>query len=90
MHVVQIDLTAPGLRFKVTPPSDSRETPRQTTFEFLRGEGAQVATNAHSFLPFPSSDTEAWVIGLAASDGKVYSAFEAPQQSFGSSATRPR
>lgn len=82
MHVVQIDLTAPGLRFKVTPPSGSRETTRQTTLQFLEAEGAQVAINAHFFLPFPSSDTEAWVIGLAASEGRVYSSFEAPQQSF--------
>jgi hypothetical protein len=89
MHVVQIDLTAPGLRFKVMPPSGTRETTRQTTLEFVRAEGAQVAINGHFFLPFPSSDFEAWVIGLAASDGKVYSAFESPQQNFAIVADAP-
>ena len=82
MHIVQIDLTTPGLRFKVSPPSGSREAIRQTTLEFLKAEKAQVAINAHYFLPFPSPDHDAWLIGLAASDGVVYSAFEAPEQNF--------
>jgi exopolysaccharide biosynthesis protein len=82
MHVVQIDLTAPGLRFKLTGPGGSRETIRQTTLEFLAQEHAQVAINAHFFLPFPSPDPEAWLVGIAASDGHVYSAFETPEQSF--------
>jgi exopolysaccharide biosynthesis protein len=82
MHVVQVDLTAPGLRFTLTPPSGSRETVRQTTLEFLKQEHAQVAVNAHFFLPFPSNDTDAWAIGIAASEGRVYSAFETPEQSF--------
>jgi exopolysaccharide biosynthesis protein len=82
MHIVQIDLTAAGLRFKLSPPAGSREVVRQTTTEFLRQEQAQVAVNAHFFLPFPSTDTDAWLIGLAASNGRVYSAFETPEQSF--------
>jgi exopolysaccharide biosynthesis protein len=82
MHVVQIDLTAPGLRFKLSPPSGTRETVRQTTLEFLKQEGAQVAINAHFFLPFPSTDTEAWLVGIAVSDGRAYSAFESPEQSY--------
>jgi hypothetical protein len=82
MHIVQIDLKAPGLRFKLSPPAGGREVVRQTTLEYLAQEGAQVAINAHFFLPFPSSDREAWLVGVAASEGRVYSAFEAPDQSF--------
>jgi hypothetical protein len=89
MHIVQVDLTTPGLRFKVSPPSGSRETVRQTTLEFLRTEKAQAAINSHFFLPFPSQDTESWLIGLAASEGVVYSAFEAPEQSFAIVADAP-
>jgi hypothetical protein len=89
MHIVQIDLQAPGLRFTVSPPHGSRETVRQRTVEYLRETHAQFAINAHFFLPFPSDDTDAWAIGLAASDGRVYSAFEAPAQSFALVADAP-
>lgn len=89
MHIAQIDLTAPGLRFKLSPPAGAREVVRQTTTEFLRQEGAQLAVNAHFFLPFPSTDTEAWVVGVAASEGRVYSAFETPEQSFAIVADAP-
>ena len=82
MHIVQIDLTAPGLRFTLTSPAGSRETVRQTTVDFLRQEHAQIAVNAHFFLPFPSTDTEAWLVGIAASEGRVFSGFESPDQDF--------
>jgi len=82
MHIVQIDLTAPGLRFTLSRPAGGREVVRQTTTAFLRQEGAQLAINAHFFLPFPSTDTEAWLVGIAASDGRVYSAFETPEQRY--------
>ena len=80
MHVAQIDLRAPGLRLKLSPPAGGREVVRQTTLGFMEQEHAQLAINAHFFLPFPSTDTEARVIGLAASEGRVYSAFEMPEQ----------
>src|SRR5262245_32048301 len=48
-HVVQIDLTSPGLRFKVSAPAGSREVVRQSTLDFLKSEGAQIAINAHYF-----------------------------------------
>jgi hypothetical protein len=89
MHVVQIDLTTPGLRFKLSAPSGPREVVRQTTLEFLKQEHAQIAINAHYFLPFPSLDRDAWVIGIAASDGRVYSAFESPEQSYALLADAP-
>jgi Phosphodiester glycosidase len=82
MHVAQIDLQAPGIRFKVSPPGGDREVVRQTTLEFLRQERAQLAINAHYFLPFPSADRTAWIIGLGASEGRVFSAFESPEQSY--------
>lgn len=82
MHVAQIDLAAKGLRFKVSPPGGDREVVRESTLEFLRREHAQLAVNAHYFLPFPSPDRTAWVIGLAASEGIVFSAFESPEQNF--------
>ncbi len=82
MVVAQVDLTAPGIRVVVSPPGGARETVRETTLQFLTRQGAQLAVNAHFFLPFPSDDSEAWVIGLAASDGHVYSGFETPEQRF--------
>ena len=82
MHFVTIDLNAPGIRFKVTPPGGPRETVRQTTLQFLEEERAQVAVNAHFFLPFPSDNPFASLVGLAASNGVVYSAFEVPEQTY--------
>jgi hypothetical protein len=82
MHLAQIDLRTPGLRFTVSPPAGDREVVRQTTLEFLKQQRAQLAINAHFFLPFPSADHTAWVIGLGASEGRVFSAFESPQQRY--------
>ena len=82
MHIVQIDLNAPGIGFKLTQPGGSLETVRQTTLNYLNQEHAQLAINSHFFLPFPSSSPDAMLIGLAASNGNVYSAFEAPVQSY--------
>lgn len=82
MHVAQIDLQAPGIAFKVSPPGGDREVIRQSTLDFLNQERAQLAINGHFFLPFPSDDRTAWVIGLGASEGRVFSAFEAPEQSY--------
>lgn len=82
MHVVTIDLTIPGIRFRLSPPGGTREAFRQTTLAYLNAQQAQLAMNSHFFLPFPSADLNAMLIGLAASDGHVYSAFEAPVQSY--------
>lgn len=89
LHVVQVDLSAPGIRLKLTPPGGDRETLRQTTMEFLEEEHAQVAINAHFFLPFPSTDRTAWLVGFAASDGRVFSAFESPEQNYALVADAP-
>lgn len=89
LHVAQVDLQTPGLRFKVSPPAGDRETVRQSTLDFLKQEGAQLAVNGHYFLPFPSTDRTAWAIGLAASEGRVYSAFETPEQRYALVANAP-
>src|SRR5712671_951192 len=82
IHIIQIDLSTPGLRFELTPPSGPLETIRRTTLEFLIQEHAQLALNGHFFLPFPSASPDANLVGFAASNGNVYSAFEAPSQSY--------
>ena len=82
MHVVQIDVATPGIRFKLSPAAGPREVIRQTTLEFLRAEHAQVAINAHFFWPFPSPEMESSVLGIGASEGTVYSSFEIPEQSY--------
>jgi hypothetical protein len=82
IHVVQVDLTAPGLSFKLSPPGGTLDTVRQTTLDYLRQEKAQLAVNAHYFLPFPSPQADASVVGFAASGGKVFAPFEAPVQSY--------
>ena len=89
MHIARIDTRAPGIRFMVSPPAGSREVLRQSTLGFLRAVHAQLAINSHFFLPFPSTDAEAWVIGLGASQGHVFSAFEHPEQSFALVADAP-
>ncbi len=82
IHVVQVDLSAPGLSFKLTPPGGSLDTARQTTLEYLKQEKAQLAVNAHYFLPFPSPQPDASVVGFAASSGKVFAPFEEPTQAY--------
>ena len=89
MHIVQIDLSAPGLKFELTPPSGSLETIRSTTLDFLKKEHAQFAINAHFFMPFPSRQAEANLVGFAVSNGRVYSAFENPVQSYAIVADAP-
>ena len=92
MHLLKIDLTAPGLSFKLTPPRrepGARETLRQTTRAFLEQEHAQLAINGHFFEPFPSAEPDADLVGLAASQGDVFSAFEQPRQSYALVARAP-
>jgi hypothetical protein len=79
MHVLVIDPTAPGLRFRVTPHAGTLDTIKQTTLDFLKTQHAQVAVNAHFFEPWPPPTPDpgtADLIGLAASDGQVYSPFD--------------
>lgn len=76
MHIAQVNLEAPGIEFKLTAPNGPRDTIRQTTLDFLNQEHAQLAINAHFYLPFGTPELEANLAGFAASAGVVYSAFE--------------
>jgi exopolysaccharide biosynthesis protein len=79
IHVIKIDLAAPGLRFLVTPRSGPLDTVKQTTRQFLAQEHAQIAVNAHYFEPWPAPNPDpgtADLVGLAASNGAVYSPFD--------------
>jgi exopolysaccharide biosynthesis protein len=89
IHVVTVNLAERGIRIKVSPPGGTREVIRESTLAFLNREHAQVAINAHFFLPFPSTDVNADVVGLAASEGKVYSSCELPAQSYAIVANAP-
>jgi hypothetical protein len=75
--------TTPG--WPLPPPPF--ETVRQTTLGFIEAAHAQVAINSHFFAPFPvpggsTQGAYAYLIGLAASRGDVYSGFEAPFQNY--------
>ena len=70
-------------------PAPPFETVRQSTLGYIEASHAQVAINSHFFapfpVPFPATNTQgayAYLIGLAASRGNVYSAFEAPFQNY--------
>jgi hypothetical protein len=104
MHIVLVDLTAPEIHFKMTPPGENLplplfgspgwplnyplfETVRESTLGFLNSSHAQVAIDSHFFAPFPvpngsTQGAYAYLIGLAASRGNVYSGFEAPFQNY--------
>lgn len=89
IHVARVDLAEPGIRLALTGPGGTREAVRQTTATHVRQAQAQLGVNAHFFLPFPSPDPDANLIGLAASDGRVFSGFESPTQSYALVADAP-
>ena len=82
LHVVRIDLTAPGIRIRLTGPGGWREARRRTVLDSMVALGGQVAINGHFFLPWPSEESDAELVGLAASEGVVYSGFERPVQGY--------
>jgi hypothetical protein len=73
VNVLEIDLRAPGIRFKVTPPNGKLpgETTLQTTRDFLIEQHAQLAINAsfYKIIEKQYGDSE----GYTASDGETYS-----------------
>lgn len=80
INLVKIDLDAPGLRFKVSPGNAlaANETVTQRTLAFMTQENAQLAVNAHFFnLTNANAAVATNVTGFAASEGTVYSPFEA-------------
>ena len=92
---VHFKLTPPGENLPAVAPGSTTpnwpvvpfEVVRQRTLDFLTTSHAQAAINVHFFAPFPvpggsTQSAYAYVIGLAASRGKVYSGFESPIQSY--------
>lgn len=84
IHVVQIDLSTPGLGFLVTPgdPVDGHEVRAQTVSEFLSQYRLQLAINGDFFWPwwyhtlfdyYPHDGDPTDVNGFAASRGAIYS-----------------
>jgi hypothetical protein len=84
IHIVKIDLSAPGIRPFVTPGDHNAELPLEarTTSQFLDDFGVQVAINGDGFTPwhsrtifdyYPHSGDPVNPIGMAASDGVLYS-----------------
>jgi hypothetical protein len=88
LHLVEIDLTAPGLKVFVTPgkpTEDLTETNARTTSEFLREFKLQLAINASYFYQFrektpwdyyPYRGDRVNVSGQGISNGEIYSAAE--------------
>lgn len=88
LHIVTIDLTAPGLRFLVTPETrtaDGMEVKAQTTPAFLAKYGLQLAVNASFFHPFhekspwdyfPHTGDGLNILGQSISNGNIYSPAE--------------
>ncbi|MEX2169660.1 MAG: phosphodiester glycosidase family protein [Pirellulales bacterium] len=89
IYVVEIDLSAPGLSFQMSPggphprPLGSTglpmETIRQTTRQFANAVGAEIAING-SFYSTACSGCSHWAnnLGLTASGGEKYSPWELP------------
>ena len=87
VHVVTIDLTAPGLGVLITPGDDNGplEFSARTTSEFLAEFDLQLAINGSFFKPFhanglwdyyPHRNDPVNVTGLSISNGVTYSASE--------------
>ena len=83
-HLVLVNLSEGGVTFQVTP-ADTEIRPKvraATVEEFLKSSGMQVAMNANFFHPFhsrspwdfyPRAGDAVEVLGIAASQGEVYS-----------------
>jgi hypothetical protein len=88
INVAIIDLTAPGIRFEMTPRAANYpgpiingspgETKRQTTRQFADAVGAQVAINGSYYATTSSDISWANNLGLTASNGDHYSPWENP------------
>ncbi len=77
IHIVEITLNAPGLRFLTTPDNGEegpRETWCETTREFVKRTGAQVGINGNYFINDGEAHTE--LLGLAVSNGEVVSPWD--------------
>lgn len=87
IEIVEIDLSTPGLRFLVTPPTpggpNGDETKTQTTRDFVAEQKAQIGING-SFFRLENGRESRWTnnISLAASNGVIYSPFEIVKKKF--------
>jgi hypothetical protein len=90
VHVITIGLTAPGIKLLVTPGEETggMELPARTTGEFLTKFELQLAINGSFFEPYrengpwdyyPHRGDPVNVMGLAISNGGVYSLNETDQ-----------
>lgn len=73
LHVVLINLSTPGIKFRVTAPAPDGTTPLEKTVSFTRRSKAQIGINGNFFQAL--SSTRVKVLGLAASSGRVYSSW---------------
>ncbi len=86
VHVVTVDLSAPGVGFTVTPveprPMMGRRLRARTVSTFLTEVNAQLAINANYFLPFharwpwdfyPREGDPVDVVGVSAAQGNQFS-----------------
>lgn len=81
LWIVRINTQAPGTSFLVTEPAPSMdadgkryETRSETTLDFARRRGVQLAVNTSAFGPLREKSAEPMdVAGLAAADGHLYS-----------------
>ena len=80
--VARIDLTAPGIAIKTTPPNEkfepeTRETWRETTPMFLKNNHLALAVNGNFYTPFGgitiTTGGDSNLRGLGASDGFIES-----------------
>ncbi|MEM0979411.1 MAG: phosphodiester glycosidase family protein [Cyanobacteria bacterium P01_H01_bin.58] len=86
LHVVAIDLTAPGIEVQASPrilTDDEFATTAQTTSQFLSAHNLQIAINGNYFFPFkektpwnfyPHAGDPVNVVGEAIAYGQRYSA----------------
>lgn len=84
LHVVAIDLTAPGIAVQASPrilTDEEFQTTAQTTSQFLNTHNLQVAINGNYFFPFkektpwnfyPHVGDPVNVVGEAIADGQRY------------------
>jgi Phosphodiester glycosidase len=90
IHVVKIDLTAPGIFFQLPPKGGTRDTRKLRTLTYANNVSAQIAMNMQFFNPVTSpaipggisADTNTEIIGFGASAGTVISPFERPFQNY--------
>ena len=80
VHLVEVDLSQPGLRFSTTEPNGDapRETWTETTREYVRRVGAQIGINGSFFANDDEPHTD--ILGIGVSGGVRYSTWRSGQE----------